>query len=127
MTPAADRRQTGTRTLSHPSFLSGLTASAKKLIVQSAELRKFRPNSVIVNTGDQANRLFLVRKGKIKYYRVTRKGDEVLLRWVTPGEILGIAALSASPLRYIGTAEAIDGCELLVWSRKKIRHLAADT
>ena len=125
MTPATDGRHTGARTLSHPSFLSGLTASAKKLIIQSAELRKFPSNSVIVNTGDQASRLFLLRKGKVKYYRVTKKGDEVLLWWVSPGEVFGIAALGPSLSRYIGTAEAVDDCELLVWSRKKIRQLAA--
>jgi CRP/FNR family transcriptional regulator, nitrogen oxide reductase regulator len=125
MTPATDRRHTGARTLSTPSFLSGLTASARKLIVQSAAVRKFRSNSVIVNAGDQAVSLFLLKKGKVKYYRVTKKGDEVLLWWVSPGEIFGIPALAASPLRYIGTAQAVDDCELLVWSRKKIRHLAA--
>jgi CRP/FNR family transcriptional regulator, nitrogen oxide reductase regulator len=125
MTPATDRRHTGTRTLSTPAFFSGLTANARKLIVQSAEVRKFRPNSVIVNAGDQAVRLFLLKKGKVKYYRVTRTGDEVLLWWVSAGEIFGIAALAASPLRYIGTAQAVDDCELLVWSRKKIRQLAA--
>jgi CRP-like cAMP-binding protein len=125
MTPKSDRRSTGTRTPSHPSFLSGLTASAKKVVLQSAELRKFRRNSVIVNTGDSATRLFMLRRGKVKYYRVTRKGDEVLLWWVSQGEAFGIAALSPLPLRYIGTAEAIDDCELLVWNRKKIRHLAA--
>jgi CRP/FNR family transcriptional regulator, nitrogen oxide reductase regulator len=125
MTPASDRRHTGARTLSTPSFLSGLTASARKLIVQTAEVRKFRSNSVIVDTGDQAVSLFLLKKGKVKYYRVTKKGDEVLLWWVSPGEIFGIAALAASPLRYIGTAQAVDDCELLVWNRQKIRQLAA--
>jgi CRP-like cAMP-binding protein len=126
MTPATNRRHTAARTLSHPSFLSGLTASAKKLIVQSAEIHKFPPNSIIVSTGDPATRLFLLRKGKVKYYRVTKKGDEVLLWWVSSGEAFGIAALGPLSLRYIGTAETIDDCELLVWSRQKIRHLAAE-
>jgi len=126
MTPAIDRRRDGTRTLSMPAFLSGLTASTKKLILESAEHRLFRGNSLIVNAGDPATRLFLLRTGKVKYYRLSRKGDEVLLWWVSPGEIFGIGALAAAPLRYIGTAEAIGDCELLVWSRKKIRQLVAN-
>ena len=109
-----------------PAFLSGLTASTKKLILESAEHRLFRGNSLIVNAGDPATRLFLLRTGKVKYYRLSRKGDEVLLWWVSPGEIFGIGALAAAPLRYIGTAEAIGDCELLVWSRKKIRQLVAN-
>jgi len=70
--------------------------------------------------------LFLLRKGRLKYYRISKKGDEVLLWWVSPGEIFGMAALVTTPLRYIGTAEAVDDSELLVWSRKKIRLLAAE-
>jgi CRP-like cAMP-binding protein len=126
MTPAIDRRRDGTRTLAMPAFFSGLTASAKKLILDSAEHRGYSGNSLIVNAGDSATHLFLLRKGKVKYYRLSRKGDEVLLWWVSPGEIFGIGALAAAPLRYIGTAEAIGDCELLVWSRKKIRHLVAN-
>jgi CRP-like cAMP-binding protein len=109
-----------------PAFLSGLTASAKKLVLESAERRKFQGDSLIASAGDPATRLFLLKKGKVKYYRLSRKGDEILLWWVSPGEIFGIGALSAAPLRYIGTAEAIGDCELLVWSRKKIRQLAAN-
>jgi CRP-like cAMP-binding protein len=126
MTPAIDRRRNGTRILAMPVFLAGLTASAKKFILESAEHREFQANSLIVNAGDPATRLFLLRKGKVKYYRLSRKGDEILLWWVSPGEIFGIGALAAAPLRYIGTAEAIGDCELLVWSRKKLRHLVAN-
>ena len=108
-----------------PALLSGFTSSAKKLILESAELRRFRSNSIIINSGDPATRLFLLRKGRVKYYRVTTNGQEVLLLWVSPGEIFGTATLLGTPQRYIGTAEAIGDCELLVWSRKKIRRLAA--
>jgi CRP-like cAMP-binding protein len=126
MAPAIDRRRDGTRILAMPVFLSGLTASAKKLILESAEHREFQTNSLIINAGDPATRLFLLRKGKVKYYRLSRKGDEILLWWVSPGEIFGIGALAPAPLRYIGTAEAIGDCELLVWSRKKLRQLVAN-
>jgi len=126
MTLATDRPQTSIRGLSTPGFLAGLPASAKKRILDSAEVRDFRSNSIIINAGDPATHLFRLRKGRVKYYRITQKGDEVLLWWVSPGEIFGMAALVTMPLRYIGTAEAVDDCELLVWSRKRIRQLAAE-
>ena len=108
-----------------PNLLSGMTADQRKLVLQSAELQKIRAGRVIFHGGDRATSLFLLRKGRVKYYRVTKKGDEVLLWWVAPGDVFGIGSLLSTPLPYIGTAEAIDDCEMLVWSRKRIRSLAA--
>jgi CRP-like cAMP-binding protein len=106
-------------------FLSGLTASQRRLVIQSAQRREFLPDEVIINRGALATHLFLVTRGTVKYYRVTAKGDQVLLWRLAPGDILGIGSLLSVPWRYIGTAEAIDEGEMLVWPRKKIRPLAA--
>src|SRR5262249_11981436 len=56
---------------------------------------------------------------------VTKSGKEVLLWLVAPGDSFGMGALLSTPWRYIGTAQAIDECEFLVWSRDRIRSLAA--
>jgi CRP-like cAMP-binding protein len=116
----------GARALqARPELVSGMTAHQRKLVLQSAELQKFRANRVIVHGGDRTSSLFLLRKGRVKYYRVTEKGDEVILWWMAPSDVFGIGSLLSTPQRYIGTAEAIDDCEMLVWSREKIRPLAA--
>ena len=107
-----------------PKFLSGLTAAQKRLVVQSAELRKVRADRVIVRTGDPATHLFLLKEGRAKYHRITKKGEEVVLWWLTEGDVFGIGTLLAMPINYIATAEALDDCELLVWSRNRIRSLA---
>jgi CRP-like cAMP-binding protein len=108
-----------------PTFLSGLTAGDRKIVLQSAERKKFRAHQVIINAGAPAARLFLLVRGGVKYYRVTSKGDEVLLWWLAPGDVFGLSAILRAQVRYIGTAEAIDDCELLIWPRKKIRSLAS--
>src|SRR5262249_23516256 len=41
------------------------------------------------------------------------------------GDTFGIGALLAAPVTYVGTAQAVDDCELLVWSQERIRTLAA--
>src|SRR5207247_1951835 len=105
-------------------FLSGLTPAQKKLVLQSAELRKVQADRVIVNAGDPATSLFLLKHGRAKYYRITKKGEEVVLWWLTAGDTFGIGTLLAMPINYIGTAQALDECELLVWSRNRIRLLA---
>lgn len=107
-----------------PKFLSGLTAAQQRVVIQSAEVRKVRANRVICRTGEPATNLFLLKEGRAKYYRVTKKGEEVVLWWLTAGDTFGIGTLLAMPINYLGTAQTIDDSELLVWSRNKIRSLA---
>jgi CRP/FNR family transcriptional regulator, nitrogen oxide reductase regulator len=108
-----------------PQLLGGLATDQQELVLQSAESRKFRANRVIIRTGDPATSLFLLTHGRAKYYRVTKTGEEVLLWWLATGDSFGLGTLLALPVHYIGTAQAIDDCELLVWSRDRIRSLAA--
>jgi CRP-like cAMP-binding protein len=63
--------------------------------------------------------------GRARYYRVTKTGEEVLLWWLATGDSFGLGTLLDLPVQYIGTAQAIDDCELRVWSRDEIRSLAA--
>jgi len=79
---------------------------------------------VLVRAGEPATSLFLLKHGRAKYYRITKKGEEVVLWWLTAGDTFGIGTLLAMPINYIGTAQTLDDCELLVWSRNKIRMLA---
>src|SRR5262249_11842722 len=106
-------------------FLSGLTPEESKLILQSAERRRLPANHVIVNGGSPATSLFQLTEGTAKVFRVTKSGDEVLLWWLSRGDIFGIGALLGGTVSYIGTAQTIDDCELLVWSQERIRSLAA--
>jgi len=108
-----------------PKLLSGLTPDQKKLILQSAEPRRVAANQVILSAGDPATSLFLLTQGRAKYYRVTKKGEEVLLWWLRPGDSFGIGTLLTMSWRYIATAQAVDDCDLLVWHREVIRSLAA--
>ena len=108
-----------------PSLFSGLTADQTKSIIESAELRKFPAGTIIVNGGSPAINLFLITQGTAKYFRVTKRGDEVLLWWLSRDDTFGIGALLAERARYIGTAQSVDDCEMLVWSQDEIRRLAA--
>jgi CRP/FNR family transcriptional regulator, nitrogen oxide reductase regulator len=84
----------------------------------------YRADEVMFRTGDPATRFFLLKRGIAKYYRVSKTGEEVLLWWLAPDNVFGLGALLAEPVHYIGTAQAVDDCELLVWSRDRIRSLS---
>jgi len=108
-----------------PKLLSGLTPAQRNVVIESAERRKVESKAVIIRTGDPAANLFLVTRGTVKYYRVTKTGEEVLLWWLTNEDSFGLATLLPAPLNYIATAQAVEDSELLVWSAEKIRTLAA--
>lgn len=108
-----------------PGLLSGMTPHQREQALQRAERRTYSAHQVIVNSGKPATRLFQLTKGTAKLYRVTKKGDEVLLWWLAAGDVFGVGALLSRPWHYIGTAEAVEDCEFLVWNRETIRPLAA--
>lgn len=105
-------------------FFAGIPDHDQKLILGVAEQRRFSPKGMIVHSGDAALCLFLVRKGNIKYYRVTDQGEEVLLWWLSPGDIFGMSAFLPNPLGYIGSAEAASDCTLWAWDHATIRNLS---
>jgi len=111
-------------TLAPPKFLAGLSPDQERLVVAAAEPRTYRADEVIIRTGDPATRFFLLKRGTAKYYRVSKKGEEVLLWWLTSDNVFGLGALLPQPAQYIGTVQAVDDCELLVWSRDRIRSLS---
>jgi CRP/FNR family transcriptional regulator, nitrogen oxide reductase regulator len=104
-------------------FLAGISPRDQQSILSIAEQRRVSPKETIIHCGDEAVCLFLLREGNIKYYRVTDKGDEMLLWWLTPGDTFGLATLLEDPPGYIGSAEANNDCTLWVWPHSSIRKL----
>ena len=106
-------------------FLDGLKEDAVAQVLSQARLRRFDPGSNIITGGDQAAHLFLVKSGTAKYFRLSRTGEEVLLQLLAAGDVFGLGTLLKSSWAYIGSAEAISECQLAVWAREPLRHLAA--
>lgn len=97
----------------------------QELISSSAEKRKFAGGQIVIRAGDKASHLFLLTAGRAKYSRVTKQGQEIVLWWLAPGEVFGLATLLTSPPGYLGGVEAIEDCEILAWEHRTIRNLAA--
>jgi len=107
-----------------PRLLSGLTPEQRDMALQRAERRNFTANQVIAHARKPATRLFQLTKGTAKLYRVTKNGDEVLLWWLGAEDVFGVGSLLATQWHYIATAEAVEDCEALVWTRDSLRQLS---
>ena len=54
---------------------------------------KFKKNELIYSGGDASDTLYVVRRGRIKLYRLSASGKEQLIAFLNPGEFTGELAL----------------------------------
>lgn len=105
-------------------FLEGIPNHDQQLILGVADRRRVSAKQVIIQSGDEAICLFLLREGNVKYYRVTDRGEELLLKWLIPGDVFGLSTLLKNPPGYIGSAEARKDCTLWAWEHSSICGLS---
>jgi CRP-like cAMP-binding protein len=107
------------------NFFDGLAVQDRKQVLAGAKPRRFAANSVITNQGHPADSLFLLTKGRARYFFDEQGGRHILLHWLAVGELIGGMALLAKPASYLLGSEAVRECNLLVWDRATIRGLVA--
>jgi len=106
-------------------FLHGLAPHEIDEVVAAAGSKRFPGNSVVINQGRPANRLFLLTKGRARYFFITEDGQKLPLHWIVPGEIFGATALLPRGGSYIFGAEMVEEGAVLVWNRDSIRRHVA--
>ncbi|HKM91538.1 MAG TPA: Crp/Fnr family transcriptional regulator [Candidatus Acidoferrales bacterium] len=109
----------------HSRFLDGLAPRDLERILAAAKHRRYLANSVIVNQGNPADHLFLLTKGRARFFLITPEGQKIILHWLIPGEILGGAALLHKSSVYFVSTEAVKETSILAWDRATIRGLVA--
>jgi CRP-like cAMP-binding protein len=103
------------------TFFDGLAEQDRKKILAAAKPRRFAANSVITYQGHPADSLFLLTKGRARYFFDEHGGQHILLHWLAVGELIGGKTLLAKPSSYLLGSETVRECNLLVWDRATIR------
>jgi CRP-like cAMP-binding protein len=106
-------------------FFDGLAPRELETVRAAATERRFLASSVITNQGNPADNLSLLTAGRARYFFLTPGGQKILLLWLTPGEIIGGAALFTRTCPYLLSCEAVKDSTVLEWDRVTIRRLAA--
>jgi CRP/FNR family transcriptional regulator, nitrogen oxide reductase regulator len=106
------------------ALLAGLGDDAVQTLSAAAQTRHLGPNVVLITEGQRASHIFLIKNGNARFYRVTSTGENLMLLWLGPGDIVGLGSLLAQS-SYLASAETMSRCELLVWNRARIRSFAA--
>ena len=105
-------------------LLQGLTKNQVHSILAEATLEQYSAHLVVAQQGDPAEYLFLLKTGCARLFYLTPEGRNISLRWLLPGEILGLAAILPSPSSYLVSTETVQKSSAFVWPRNTIRRLA---
>jgi CRP/FNR family transcriptional regulator, nitrogen oxide reductase regulator len=83
-------------------------------VLALARPRRLAENAVAFQQGDPAGEFFLLLHGRLKVQQTTPDGQQVVVRYIDPGDLFGIAHAVRRP-DYPGTAIAMVESLALVW------------
>jgi CRP-like cAMP-binding protein len=102
--------------LKEAELLRDLAPESRTALLAAGTRRRAARRTLLFSAGEAADTLFLLVSGRVKLVRGNADGQEVIVRFFAPGELLGgVAALPDR--RYPATAEVVDDAELATWSR----------
>jgi CRP-like cAMP-binding protein len=105
-------------------LFAGLTPKESEIILAAATFRRFPANFTITTQGSPANHLFLLIKGRARYFYTTSEGRKILLVWMAPGDVFGGVTILRKSAPYLVSCESVRDSEVLAWDRATIRRLA---
>lgn len=102
-------------------LFSGFTANGAQMLLESGQLKTYKPGELLFKEGDPATFTLLVLTGNLQVF-LTRGGTDVSLLEATPGTILGELAVMCGIPRS-ASIRAIQDAVLLQWSADQFRSM----
>jgi CRP/FNR family transcriptional regulator, nitrogen oxide reductase regulator len=106
-----------------PVFEAFSPADLAQVLAEARSIR-FAKGAMVFEQGAQADLFFLLVHGRVRAYRLTPDGQQIVLRFVGPGELFGIAMAIGSPT-YPANAVAVVESVAIVWPVSAWKALAA--
>ena len=91
-------------------------------LAQGSDTNIFRKGEVIYHEGNYPNKLFFIKKGKVKTFKSNDIGKELTIDLLNEGDFLGYTALIETS-KYKESAEAFEDCELCIISKEDFELL----
>jgi len=95
-------------------LFTGLDAAELDAILSGARTARYAKNAVVFEQGEDAHSFFVLLHGHVRASKMTPAGEQVVVRYVAPGETFGVAK-AIGLTRYPATATAVDDSVALVW------------
>lgn len=106
--------------LKQVGLFSGLPDSDLRQLVGIADLRLFKHGEEIFRTGDLADRVYVIRTGKVRVYRAMEDNKEATLSYRGPGQMVGESSITGEPLRH-DCAEVVEDAFICMIDRERFR------
>ena len=106
--------------LSIANLKSVISAADLDDLLRHMQARTFAKGEFIFRAGQPGQEIYLLRRGRVKLYRVSESGREVIMRMGAPGELFGLIDVLRGARRVI-TAEACGACEVHAMTREQFR------
>jgi CRP-like cAMP-binding protein len=104
------------------SLFKGITDSVLEILIDAGSVKKFKTGEFLFRQGEPAHTIFLILAGRLKLVQLNEKGEEVILRYIGPGE--STAAVSTlSGLPYPVTSEVVQEGKAIRWNGSILRSL----
>ena len=107
--PALDRSLIA----SLPAF-EGLSPAQQDDVLSDAQSVRYAKGADVFQQDQQAQSFCLLLHGHLRVYRLTPDGQQVVVRYISPGEIFGVA-MALGRTTYPATATAVVDSVALVW------------
>jgi CRP/FNR family transcriptional regulator, nitrogen oxide reductase regulator len=95
-------------------LFAGIGADDLGEILREARSTRYAKNSAVFEQGEDAQSFFLLLHGHVRASKTTPTGEQIVVRYVAPGEIFGVAP-AIGIARYPATATAVDDSVVLTW------------
>ena len=105
-----------------PPF-EGLGPADLDQVLRQAHAARHAKDSAIFEQDEPAEHFFLLLDGHVRVVRITPEGEQVISRYVNPGEMFGLAVAMARPT-YPARAFAAVDCVAVAWPNSAFAELA---
>ena len=82
--------------------------------LENAQALRVEDGGVVFQQGEEASRFFVLLRGHLKVVQITPEGEQIVVRYVNPGDVFGIAH-AMRRTHYPATAVAVQESLLLAW------------
>jgi CRP-like cAMP-binding protein len=110
--------------LKNSRLFSDLQPAEMARVLESAQRVRMEADEFLFFQEDPAKKIFVLLEGRLKLAQLTPDGQQVILRYITPGEVFGVVAV-LSEMKYPVSAQAVDASKLLAWDQKSMKLLMA--
>ncbi|MEC6907624.1 Crp/Fnr family transcriptional regulator [Photobacterium piscicola] len=109
------------------SIISLMSKTQLASLALLQEKRSYQAGTILFHQGREANRMYVIEKGKVTLYRLMTSGEEKVFNIFLAGDVIAEMAMFMSPRQYPMTARVEQDSVLLVYKHTDIKKIVSQT